>query len=95
MNNVLPLDVKASSNVEVTGREITEKPAIPTAEELTKKMDEIGIEMRKLIVQVKRLPRQTSYESHLDPTRSLALSQSHLQTGFMWLRRAIEPTKGF
>lgn len=84
--------------VELTGLEV--KPAAetmpaPTVEELTNKVQAVGEELRALIVLTKRLPRAKGLDPHQDPTRSLSLAQMYLQTGFMWLRRAIQTPKEF
>ena len=91
-----PLEaVAGSDNVEVVGKEIKEIPAPPSAELLLAQANALGEQLRALIVTTKRLPRDKSLESHQDPVRSLSLAQAHLQTGFMWLRRAIEAPKVF
>ena len=94
--NVLPLEVKSSGpKLEVVGSEIKILPATPTDAELLAKLTECGDALRELIVLSKRLPRIAGLEAHQEQGRSLALAQAHLQTGFMWLRRAISPSKDF
>ena len=94
--NVLPLEVKSSrSELEVAGREVKTAPQPPTEAELLAKLTECGDAMRELILLTKRLPRIAGLEAHQEQGRSLALAQAHLQTGFMWLRRAISPSKDF
>lgn len=83
------------SNVELKGTEVKDKPKPPTREELTADAARLGTELRALIVLAKRLPRDKDWESHEDPTRSLAIAQQYLQTGFLWLRRLIDAPKGF
>lgn len=79
--NVEPLKVVAD-NMERAGK--------PTVAEVMAKVNELGAALRVVIVEVKSLPRTPGLDPHQDTTRSLALAQSHLQTGFMWLRRAID-----
>ena len=83
--------------VNLQGAEIKATPAVPTptAAELLKKVEEAGTALRGIIVLTKKLPRDKAFEPHQDPTRSIALAQAHLQTGFMWLRRAINAPKEF
>ena len=87
--------VEGGEKVELLGREISEPPKAPTAVELTARTNELGEQMRSLIVAAKRLPATKALDPHQDPVRSIALAQSHLQTGFMWLRKAIEQPKVF
>lgn len=80
--------------IEVRGTEITkQKP--PDADALLRQVNELGEGLRLVIVAAKRLPREQAFEPHQEPSRSLALAQAHLQTGFMWLRRALESPKIF
>ena len=72
----------------------TVEPA-PSAEELLLLTNNLGESLRTLIIAVKKLPKNKALEPHQDAGRSLALAQAHLQTGFMWLRRAIEVPKVF
>ena len=104
MTNVEPLRVAENTGPEVVleGREIQADalkpiapPAPPMAADLLRQVDEIGTVLRALIVETKRLPREKGLDPHQDPVRSLAQAQVHLQTGFMWLRRAIEAPKVF
>ena len=93
--SVEQLRVESSKNVEVTGTEIKERQTTPVRSDVMDRVEKAGAEIRELIVLTKRLPREGGFESHQDPARSLSLAQSHLQTGFMWLRRAIENPKVF
>lgn len=83
--------------VVLQGTEVPATPVTspPTAAELLAKVDEAGAVLRALIVLTKKLPRDKALEPHQDPTRSLAQAQVHLQTGFMWLRKAINAPKEF
>lgn len=94
MDGTNPVE-SSSKNVTIEGREVTEKSPPPTAEALIAEMNAIGDALRALIVLSKRLPRDGATEAHQDPIRALALAQANLQTGFMWLRRAIERPKVF
>lgn len=92
-----PLESK-SEKVELTGKKITEvkeKPAPPDPAVLMAKLNELGDSMRALIIEVKRLPWDRTLGPYQDPVRSIAIGQSQLQTGFMWVRRAIEPNRLF
>ena len=83
-------------SVELHGTQVSGAPApVPNAAELMARVNSIGDTLRALIVETKRLPREKGCEPHQDPVRSLAQAQVHLQTGFMWLRRAIEAPKVF
>ena len=66
-----------------------------SAESLMERLNDLGASLREVIVEAKRLPPTQGLAPHQDPTRSIAVAQSYLQTGFMWLRRAIAPTKDF
>lgn len=77
--------------VEVVATEV--KNASP--DELLKKVNEIGDQLRGLILQAKKLPREKSLEAHQDPARALSIAQVNLQTGFAWLRKAIMAPKEF
>lgn len=92
--NVEPLRVESNRQIEVIGTEVKDR-SIPVRSEVMERLERAGVELRELIVLTKRLPREGAFESHQDPARSLSLAQSHLQTGFMWLRRAIENPKVF
>lgn len=87
-----------SNNPEVVleGKEVkpTDVPP-PTAEELMTKLHELGEQMRDLIVLTKRLPRGKALDPHQDPGRALSMAQMYLQTGFMWLRKAVQMPKEF
>lgn len=91
-----PLEVVSNLPVEAVGTELPANP-LPTltAEELMDKINGLGLHLRECIVQAKRLPRVPGLEPYEDATRSIALAQAHLQTGFMWLRRAVECPKQF
>lgn len=95
------LDVKVPEggpSIELEGKEIIEPPVaepLPSAEELLKQADALGEQLRALIVLSKRLPRSKGLEPHQESSRSLSLAQMYLQTGFMWLRRAIKEPKEF
>lgn len=104
LENVKPLDSgplevvpgKPEIKFELQGREASAEPLpIPTKEELTVALNAIGADMRNLILTAKRMKKEQGLEPHLDSTRSLAVAQQYLQTGFMWMRRAINPTKEF
>lgn len=94
--NAGPLESN-NPNVELVGTQISDvKTAAPeNAPALLNELNSVGDALRALIVRTKRLPRDKSLEPHQDPARSLALAQAHLQTGFMWLRRAITSPKEF
>lgn len=87
--------VTENGTIPVEGHEIKELPKVMTAEEIDAALAELGKELRRLIVSTKRLPRTGGLEAHQDPSRALALAQSHLQTGFMWMRRAVAPKDEF
>lgn len=89
-----PLESK-SEKVELEGKEIKEIPIVPDAAELMVRLNALGDSLRDLIVETKRLPWDRTLGPYQDPVRSIAISQSYLQTGLMWLRRAVEPTKVF
>lgn len=83
-------------DVELVGNKAQENTApAPTAEELLARANALGDQLRALIIDVKRLPREKAIEPHLDPFRSLNIAQQTLQSGFLWLRRAIEAPKVF
>lgn len=90
-----PLRVESNRQIDVASTEVKEKPAAPVKEDVLAKVEEIGVQLRAAIIAAKRLPRDGYTDPHQDPARSLALAQAHLQTGFMWLRRAIENPKVF
>lgn len=82
--------------MELVAKEIAELPKAPDADELLEKASAIGDQLRALIVECKKLPRdRNNILPHKDPSRSLSLSQMYMQTGFMWLRNAIKPSKEF
>lgn len=87
--------VTENGTIPAEGHEIKELPKAMTAEEIDSALRALGSELRRLIVSAKRLPRVPGLEAHQDPARALALAQSHLQTGFMWMRRAIAPKDEF
>ena len=87
------LEQSAGPEVEIVGTEV--KPTTATASELLARVDAAGEELRALIVAIKTLPREkNAIQTFTDPSRSLSIAQVELQTGLMWLRKAIEP-KGF
>lgn len=95
--NAEPLELvvsKSGPEVELVGLEVKPLEKID-ATQLLARIEVAGDKLREMIVQAKRIPRATGLEPHQDPTRSLSLAQAHLQTGFMWLRRAVEQPKGF
>ena len=67
----------------------------PTAEELLAEVERLGVELRTVIVRTKKLPRVSGLDPHQDLTKALAVAQVELQSGFMWLRRAISQPKIF
>lgn len=87
--------ITKDGSIPVEGHEIKEIPALMSAAEIDASLEKLGTDLRKLIVATKRLPREKNWEAHQDPSRSIALAQSHLQTGFMWLRRAVHPKDEF
>ena len=95
--------VPADRAIEFTGlggvKDSAEKKAPdisrPTPEDILHRVEEVGIALRGLIVDTKKLAPYPGLETHQHPTRSLALAQENLQTGLMWLRRAIRPEKIF
>ena len=94
-----PLEVQSPPGTEVVLQGTEVKPDAtpkPTAEELLKKVEEVGEALRALIVLTKRLPREPqALDPHQEPGRALSLAQMYLQTGFMWLRKAIKAPKEF
>lgn len=44
---------------------------------------------------VERLPIEEEYESYENPRRAMAIARSELQSGFMWLIRAVARPRGF
>lgn len=96
-----PLEIinpEKAPGLELRGKEIppdVKIPKVPLAADLSIEADALGEQMRQLIVSIKRLPRSAGLDPHQDPVRALSLAQAHLQTGFMWLRRAIETPKVF
>ena len=82
--------------VELEGKPL-EAPSVPppTTEELSERVNKVGDDLRAVIVDTKRLPRVKGIDPHQDQGRALALAQAHLQTGFMWLRRAVKPQQEF
>ena len=86
--------VSLNSKVTVEGKEVSKEPP-PKPAEVMAKVNDLGKQMRELILLTKRVPKVPNLEPHLDQVRSLALAQAHLQTGFLWLRRAIKPEKEF
>lgn len=99
-NAVNPLELSptsATANLQVVGRVAKDEPvALPTVDELMERSHALGVELRTLILLVKKVAKNTPMlEPHQDPTRSLGIAQSNMQAGFMWLRRAIKPTDDF
>ena len=92
-----PLEVTGPAAVSVVleGTPAPEQKPLPLPGDLMERADALGVELRALIVEVKRLPRTKGLDPHQDPVRSLAIAQTDLQTGFMWLRRAIACPKVF
>lgn len=88
------MEIKSNKSFEFSGLEISESD-MPPAQDLLRRLEAAGDVLRELIVQTKRLPRTPGLESHQELGRSLALAQSHLQTGFMWMRRSIEQPREF
>lgn len=71
------------------------KPELPTPEAILSRLDAIGNDLRALIVDAKKLATGKGFEPHEDPMRCIAIAQSELQTGFLWLKRSINRQKGF
>lgn len=92
-----PLEVppELEGKVVLEGKPAAEPPAKATPEELMAEIQEIGDRLRAVILKAKRIDRAKMLDAHQDPLRSLSLAQSNLQTGFMWLRRAIEQPRTF
>ena len=90
-----PLEAIGSPNVELRGREIKAGLPPPDPEAMLKEINEIGNRLRELIVMSKRLPKRPELEPHQDASKCIAMAQSNLQTGFMWMRRIIEAPKVF
>ena len=67
----------------------------PTAVALLQQVDEFGANLRALLVEAKKLPKVEGLDKYQEPMRSLSIAQENLQTGLMWLRRAIEKPKVF
>lgn len=88
------LEAQDPSKIELQGKEIKEVPKPQSREELQKQVDDVGEYLRKLIVLAKLLPRK-GLEPHQDELRCLGQAQTLLQTGLMWLRRAIDAPKVF
>jgi len=73
-------------------------PEIPNQEALLAEVEELAAKMRDLIVRAKPLKLLdvgTTRQPHLESKRSLGLAQDYLQTGFLWLRRAIQRPQVF
>jgi len=86
-----PVEITTGGTVEAQAVEVKDA----NADELLARANEIGEQLRKLIVDSKRVSKPKGMDPHQDPTRSLSLAQMNLQVGFMWLRRALHPTKEF
>lgn len=102
--NAEPLEAVVSENgpkVEMRGLEINEvhpsmsKIPPPSIAEAMKSLEELADATRKFILTAKTMPRAKGMGPHQDPLRCLAIAQNNLQTGFMWLRRAVESPKVF
>ena len=97
----LELQPGVTGDIQVVGIEVkkdeatAEKPIEYTVEEFMERIDAMGLAMRALIVDAKRMPVQKSMQPYEDPVRSLAQAQAYLQIGFMWLRKGIRQPKEF
>jgi hypothetical protein len=91
---VEPVEIKTGGQVEAVAKEVNSEP-VPTKEEMQVRIAVAGAELRKIILAVKRLPRDKALEPHVEELRCLAQAQTNLQVGLMWLRRAVNPTKDF
>lgn len=87
-------EVQTSPNVEAKGVEVTAEPS-PTKEETLARVSVLSAELRRLILDIKKLPRDKTLSPHLEEVRCLSEAQTLLQTGLMWMRRAINPIKEF
>ena len=87
------LEQMAGPDVELQGKEVVPTEP-PSKEHLLSELDRLAESIRALIVEAKRLKRE-NLEPYQDPIRSLSVAQTNLQTGFLWLRRAIEQPKTF
>lgn len=86
------------AKVDLEGKEIENVPEpepLPTAEDVIAIANKLGKELRELIVLAKRVPGKKGVDVYQDPRRSLGLAQMHLQTGLMWLRRAVKVSDEF
>lgn len=91
-----PMVQTSGPDVRLQGVEMKEpKLPPPTQEDLLAESIDLGNKIRDLIVRTKRLPIQQGFKPFQDPTRSLALAQSHLQTGLLWLRKCITQDANF
>lgn len=89
-------EIATSPNVEARANEISASAMpSPTKEEVLARVATIGSELRKLVLEIKKFPRDKTLEPHNDELRCLAQAQTQLQVGMMWLRRSITPTKEF
>ena len=89
------VEVKTGANVEAETRDVTAVVPMITKEEALRRVSEVSLNLRKMIVDVKKMPRDKTLEPHTDEMRCLSQAQNNLQTGLMWLRRAINPSKEF
>ena len=87
-----PLEV-VSTNADVEVRAVEVAPV--NREDVVGRINAVGNVLREIIVEVKRLPRDKTLAPHQDELRCLAQAQTNLQTGLMWLRRAVEQSKVF
>lgn len=87
-------EIVTQGKVEAEATEVAAKP-VPNKDELVVRISAAGTELRNLILEAKKLPRDRSLEAHQEEMRCLSQAQNHLQTGMMWLRRAVNPSKEF
>jgi hypothetical protein len=91
-------EIRTGGGVEAVAVEVGNdipKAEAQNPEQLLADLCALGVGLRDIIVLTKKLKRTPALDPHQDQMRSLSLAQAHLQTGFMWLRRAIIPTKEF
>ena len=85
-----------NTNVVAIGKPVDVLQVAKTPDDVLDKINALGNELRELILQAKRIPRLVQgLDAHQEPSRCVAIAQSHLQTGFMWLRRAVTQPKEF
>lgn len=92
-----PMTVETSPGLEVDAHGRLAPPPEPpmTPEEVLARIDALGLEMRKVILRVKKLPRDMTLEPYQDLVRCLSQAQTNLQAGFMWLRRSVKQPREF